>query len=43
MMSLLPYIQPTCESELVSFYETMVCQSPGSGETEGIDYEDWVL
>jgi hypothetical protein len=42
-MSLLPYIQPTCESELKYSYEAIVCQSPGSGETEGIDYEDWVI
>lgn len=34
------YVEPQCE-EIHSLAAALLCTSPGTGESEGVDYEDW--
>lgn len=36
------YVSPLCE-EVLSPGAFVLCGSPGLGESEDIDYEDWVI
>ena len=36
------YCTPICE-EVPALWATVLCASPGAGESEGVGYEDWDL
>ena len=36
------YVTPECE-EMSLLWESVLCVSPGNGESEDVGYEDWVI